>query len=120
MSAATHPAAGDPRHWTHSRPSKAEVAKTIIAQTLAGSGYEDRISARALGDRTPVSVSTVRDLVSELRADGMPVISFGSGYFEIQTDDTFREAMARQERARQRARQTQQELAAAYYGNEPR
>lgn len=111
-----HPLAGDPRVWADSRPSKHEVAKHTVAATLSGRGYDDRISGRELAARTPVSQSTVRDLVAELRRDGMAVVSFGSGYFEIQSDATLREAMARQERAQQRARETQQQLAAAYYG----
>jgi len=114
-----HPLAGDPRHWADSRPSKHEVAKHAVAATLAGRGYDDRISGAELAARTPVGKSAVRDLVAELRREGMAVVSFGSGYFEIQSDETFREAMARQERAQQRARETQQELAAAYYGGEP-
>lgn len=115
-----HPAAGNPRVWADARPSKHDVAKHIVATTLRGRGYEDRISGRELAAKTPVAESSVRDLVAELRADGMAVTSFGSGYFEIQTEARFREAMARQERAREKARQTQQQLSAAFYGGESR
>lgn len=115
----THPHAGDPRRWADARPSKHEVAKHIIATALDGRPQAEALSGAELAARTPVSASTVRDLVAELRADGMAVVSFGSGYFQLTDDAVFREAMARQERAVERARETQQQLAAAYYGGEP-
>jgi biotin operon repressor len=112
----THPAAGDPRVWAEATPSKHDVAKHIIRTQLRGRGYDDRISGGDLAAKTPIAESSVRDLIAELRAEGLAVVSFGSGYFEIQDDAMLRRAMAKQERAVEKAKQTQRELARAYYG----
>ena len=61
------------------------VAKRTLRNVLLTQayGYDDRMSGADLAEFTPVSESTVRDLIGELRAEGTPVYSFGSGYFVV-------------------------------------
>jgi len=61
------------------------VAKRTLRNVLLTQayGYDDRTSGADLAEYTPVSESTVRDLIGELRAEGVPVYSLGDGYFVV-------------------------------------
>lgn len=99
----------DTHHYTDTDAPAHDRAKRTIAQTLANDahGRENAISSAALAERTPVSASTVRDLVPQVMAEyGLPV-GTSNGYFVIQTDDEYDRQVERQlkqaETSRQRA-----------------
>lgn len=87
-----------------------EIAKRVIASTLANEarGKANAISSADLADRTPVSASTVRDLVPQVMAEYCLPIGDSNGYFIIedreeyarQVDRKIRQAETSRERAR--------------------
>lgn len=102
-------------NYTDSDRTDHEIAKLKLARMLQGRTYEDRISARDLAKHVPVSVSTVRDLIGELRREHqVPVYSRGSGYFEIQDVDELERALQQIDEQIQTKRQTKHELTASF------
>ena len=71
--------------YTETDATDHEIAKQRLEHVLLTQayGYDDRTSGADLAEYTPVSESTVRDLIGELRAEGTPVYSFGDGYFVV-------------------------------------
>jgi biotin operon repressor len=59
-------------------------AKAQLRRALRRTDSENRLSGRELAETVPVSESTVRDLLQELRREGLPVWSNGHGYYVIQ------------------------------------
>ena len=61
------------------------VLNTLLTEAR---GYDNRVSAKALAERTTVSASTVRDIVRELQREfDVPVASLGNGYFLIESPE---------------------------------
>jgi DNA-binding FadR family transcriptional regulator len=71
--------------YTESDRSDHEIAKAWLRNELAKTNAENTRTGKELAENVPVSVSTVRDLIQELRADGMAVWSEGRGYYVIQS-----------------------------------
>lgn len=71
--------------YTDSDRSDHEIAKARLRAELATTNADDTRTGKELAENVPVSVSTVRDLLQELRAEGMPVWSEGRGYYVIQS-----------------------------------
>lgn len=79
------------QHTDTDRPAH-EVAKTALRTTLLSEclGRENAMSGKELAAQTPVSSSTIRDLIGELRREEhIPVYSLGQGYFVIRTSEEF-------------------------------
>lgn len=92
-----------------------EIAKMKLARMLKGRHYKDRISAKELAKHVPVSKSTVRDLIGELRREHkVPVYSRGSGYYEIQSADELQDALDLIDEKIQTKKQTKFELTASF------
>jgi len=90
-----------------------EVAKSALRRTLLSEclGKENAMSGKALAAQTPVSSSTIRDLIGELRREeGIPVYSLGQGYFVISTSDEFKECVARIDQEIATRQETKREL----------
>lgn len=101
--------------YTDSDRSDHEIAMQTIAQRLRQTDAENRVSGRELAENVPVSESTVRDLIVELRQDWfMPVYSFGSGYFVIQDGQTFDKAIEKINDEIATRQETKQQLAKAF------
>jgi biotin operon repressor len=84
-------------HTDTDRPDH-EIAKAQLRRTLLSDcvGKQNATSGSDLAAETPVSESTIRDLIAELRQDEeLPVYSLGQGYFVIATSDEFRECISR-------------------------
>jgi len=102
-------------HYTTSDRSDHEIAKRAIARQLYNADYESRLSGRELAEGVPVSESTVRDLIREIRRDyGMPVYSFGSGYFRIQSVEQFERAISKIDDEIATREKTKQQLAKGF------
>jgi len=71
--------------YTDSDRSDHEIAKAWLRHELAKTNAENTRTGKELAQNVPVSVSTVRDLLQELRAEGVPVWSEGRGYYVIQS-----------------------------------
>lgn len=92
-----------------------DAAKLQLARMLSGRAYEDRISATDLARHVPVSASTVRDLVGELRREyGIAVYSRGSGYYEIQDADELADVLGQIDDQIETRQETKRHLTAAY------
>lgn len=70
--------------YTDADESKVDRAERIIRAELP-TGREHATSAKALAAQTPVSASTVRDIIQRLVADGVPIGSKGPGYYRLAT-----------------------------------
>lgn len=84
-------------HTDTDRPAH-EVAKSQLRRTLLSEclGRENAMSGKELAAQTPVSSSTIRDLIGELRRDeNIPVYSLGQGYFVIRSSDEFQACISR-------------------------
>jgi len=55
--------------YTETSRTDHEMAKLTLARLLKGRDYDGRMSATALAEHVPVSASTVRDLVKEVRRE---------------------------------------------------
>lgn len=106
----------DVSEYTETDDSDHEKAKQIIARTLQmnAQGRDNAISSKELAHRTPVSASTVRDLVPEVRREYRLPIGSSNGYFIIENADEFGRQVERQLNQAERSRQTAQEIAAAW------
>jgi len=101
--------------YTQSDATDHEKAKLQLAYELNNTTYDSRKSGRELAESLPVSESTVRDLIAEVRRDyGIPVYSFGSGYFKISTVDEFERAINKINEEITTRENTKQELAQAW------
>lgn len=101
-------------HYTTTDEPDHDRAKRTIAETLQAEarGREAAISSADLAERTPVSASTVRDLVAEVRREhGLPIAS-ADGYFLATTDDEAADFIERQKRQAEQSLRTAREFAA--------
>lgn len=107
---------GDPRVHAIADESKIEQAKRELVWLLRNRGPENAMSSADLADRTPVSASTVRDLVPEIRRDlGIPLVSGSGGYYEVQSHSDFVRVMEREEQAIETKRERMRELSKAWH-----
>jgi len=103
------------KDYTETDRTDHEIAKIQLARMLHGRTYEHRISAKELAKHVPVSTSTVRDLIGELRREHrIPVYSKGSGYFEIQSPEELQNALDSIDEQIQTKKQTKHELTASF------
>lgn len=104
--------------YTDTNQSEHELAIQTLARTLSHhKGKDNAISGKDLADRTPVSASTVRDLIPEVRQRyRMPVASCSKGYYRIESKDEFLEVMERIEGRISTAKERQREIARAWHG----
>ena len=96
--------------YTQTNELDHELAKRVIARTLANEarGRPNAISSADLAERTPVSASTVRDLIPEVMREYCLPVGMANGYFVIerkaeyarQVDRQLRQAETSRERAR--------------------
>lgn len=101
--------------YTQTEKSDHEVAKHILVQQLAHRKYEDRTSAKDLAAMTPVSVSTVRSLIRQIRKEyRLPIYSFNDGYFRVRKLEHFEKAIERLDKKIETKVETKQQLTAAY------
>ena len=94
-----------------------DAAKRAIATALQNDarGRDSAISGASLAERTPVSASTTRDLIAEVRREyGLPVASCSDGYFVVETADELAEVVDRIDRTIATKRERKRELTAAY------
>lgn len=94
-----------------------EIAKRRLAETLTnfGVGRDNAISGKDLAAKTPVSASTTRDLIAEVRTDfHLPVASCSDGYFVVSDADELAEVCDRIDRTIQTKRQRKRELVASF------
>lgn len=106
---------GDPREHAIADESKIEQARRELVWLLRGRTREEAISSAALAEQMPVSASTVRDLVPEVRAElGIPLVSGSGGYYEVQDHDDFLRVMDREQATIERKRERMRDLSAAW------
>ena len=106
-------------YYTDSDATDHEKAKLWLAQRLRQTNAENRVSGRELAQDMPkefgVSVSTVRDLIQEVRTDyGIPVYSFGRGYYKISDVDDLERAIEQMNGTIEKKQRTKQELTQAF------
>ena len=101
--------------YTESDRTDHEIAKDTLRYTLLHDciGRSNATSGHELAADTPVSSSTIRDLIKELRAEGIPVVSLGQGYFVINTSDEFSTVIERIDKEIATRQETKRELYAA-------
>lgn len=100
------------QHTDTDRPAH-EVAKSALRTTLLSEciGQANAMSGKDLAAQTPVSSSTVRDLIGELRREEqIPVYSLGNGYFVIASSAEFEECISRIDDEIQTRQETKREL----------
>lgn len=96
--------------YTDTDSTDHDRAKRTIATTLANEarGREHAISSTDLADRTPVSASTVRDLIPVVMDEYQLPIGTANGYFVIESKAEYARQVDRQirqaETSRERAR----------------
>jgi len=97
---------------TETNQTAHEVAKRKLRYILLNGciGRENAMSGKALAQETPVSSSTIRDLIKELRSEGVPVVSLGQGYFVINTSSEFSKVIERIDSEIQTRQETKREL----------
>ena len=94
-------------------------ARNRIRQVLTNEarGRDNAISSTDLAERTPVSSSTVRDLIPEVRERwGIPIGSCPSGYFVIEDSEVFERQVERQLAQAERSKETARAIARAWNG----
>jgi predicted transcriptional regulator len=93
-----------------------EIAKSTIARILAmTTDRDDAVSSKDLAAKTPVSASTVRDLVKEVRREyRMPVVACSNGYYRVTDVDDFSDQMERINDEIATREQTKRELTKAF------
>jgi len=77
------------RHYAESSEEQIDADRETLLNTLLqeARGYEHRLSAKELSERTGINDSTIRDAVIELRSEfSVPIGNVGSGYFVIETE----------------------------------
>lgn len=101
--------------YTDSDRTDHEIAKVQIETRLRGVDRQDGITARTLAEHVPVSESTVRDLVQELREEHrLPVAAGPNGYYHIGDPDDLAEELQRIDDVIQTKRETKENLTAAF------
>jgi len=107
------------RAYADSDIESIETAKDSIAWLLSRrKGKDAAISSTGLGDAVGLSGSSVRDIITELRIEGVPIGSCQQGYYRIVSDDDFRKHMERFEGQKRKARECQQGMAQGWYNGE--
>lgn len=77
------------RAYVKSADGEIDTDRRDILNTLLdhARGYEERLSARDLAEKTDINDSTVRDVIIELREEfGVPIANIGTGYFVVESD----------------------------------
>lgn len=100
--------------YTESDRSDHELAKAQLRRDLSRTDSDNTLTGKELAERVPVSVSTVRDLIQELRRDGLPVWSEGRGYYVIQSAAELDRAIESIREEIDTKEQTMQELCAGF------
>jgi len=84
------------RAYADSDIESIETAKDSIAWLLSRrKGKDAAISSTGLGDAVGLSGSSVRDIITELRIEGVPIGSCQQGYFTIKSEEVFLDHMER-------------------------
>jgi len=106
-------------HHTDTDASTHEQAKRALAERLANHhrGRENAVSSRELAESVPVSASTVRDLIAEIRREFNLPIGSSNGYFVIDDADELARQIDRQKRQAETSMQTAEDMAAAWNRN---
>lgn len=102
--------------FTESDDPDHEVAKRGIVKRLRAHhrGRENAVASKTLAEGLPVSASTVRDLVREVRQEfGVPIGS-ANGYFIIEDLDEMERQIERQLEQAETAKQTARDITAAW------
>lgn len=102
--------------YTTSDQTDHEIAKRAIAERLINHhrGRDAAVSSTDLAERVPVSASTVRDLIAEIRRDYNVPIGSANGYFVIDSAEELDRQITRQKRQAETSLQTARDIAAAY------
>ena len=105
--------------YTDSDATDHEKAKLWLAQRLRQTDSENRVSGRQLAEDMPqdfgVSESTTRDLIAEVRRDyGIPVYSFGRGYYQLTDVNDLERAIEQMNGTIRRKEKTKRELTQAF------
>jgi biotin operon repressor len=101
-------------HYTESDRTDHEIAKAQLRYELSKTDAENTRTGKELAATVPVSASTVRDLLQELREGGIPVWNEGTGYYVIRNADELDRAITSIRDEIQTKEQTMQHLAAGY------
>jgi len=106
--------------YTDTDASDHEFAKQAIARTLTheARSKDNAISSADLAERTPVSASTVRDLIVEVRREYRLPIASANGYYVAETQDEASEFIERQKRQAETSMQTARDFAKAFNGSD--
>lgn len=101
---------------TDSTASDHERAKRAIATRLVNHhrGRDNAVSSRDLAQHTPVSASTVRDLIVEVRQEMNVPIGSSNGYFVITSADELQRQIDRQKQQAETSMQRAEDMAAAW------
>lgn len=106
-------------HADADAPTVRTARQTIRRLLEAHAGRDNAIASSALADRVGLKPTTVRDIVSELRDEGVvPIGSCAQGYYRIDSPAEFRDVMASIEDEIQTKRDRQSAIAAAFYGGD--
>lgn len=100
--------------YTDTNRTDHELAKAELREILEWTDSDNRLSGRELAETVPVSESTVRDLIKELRAEGLPVWSNGHGYYCIQSGEELDDAIESIREEIRTREATMQELCKAF------
>jgi len=100
--------------YTESDRSDHELAKAQLKHELSETSRENTRTGKELAEKVPVSVSTVRDLIQEVRQEGMAVWSEGHGYYLIRDVDELENAIGSINEVINTMKQTQQNLCEAF------
>lgn len=104
--------------YTESNRSDHEIAKATLRRELFNTDADNTRTGKELAAKVPVSVSTVRDLVGELRAEGVPVWSEGRGYYVIQHGEELDRVIQSIHEEIATKEETMQQLCAGFNANE--
>lgn len=101
---------------TDTGESDHEKAKRRIAEALVNEarGRDNAISSSDLADRTPVSASTVRDLIRDVRREYRLPIGNANGYFVIEASEEFARQVEKQKQRAETSRETARDIAKAW------
>jgi len=102
--------------YTQSDQTDHEKAKVAIYNRLRRTHDKaDAVSSKELAELTPVSSSTVRDLVKEVRSEySIPVVSCSQGYYRVTDVDDLARQIDRIDDEIATREQTKRELTAAW------
>lgn len=102
--------------YTQTDRTDHEQAKVTIYNILKETTERsDAVSSKELAEKTPVSRSTVRDLVSEVRRDYLiPVVSCPKGYYRVMDINDLERQLERINDEIETREQTKRELTRAW------